>query len=319
MALDAIRGLCLVFMNINHLPGNWMQRFTFQTFGFIGDREVFVFLSGLVTAWLCGSVWQKHGTIEFLLRVVRAIARLYLVAMAVTFTILLATLLGGQTLADWRQLVFYANVSWGRFFLSLITFRHTIVFITLLRFYCLLLFIMPLILYALKRRKERLLLAAAITMWLAVQFTVAPHLAGMDKRWQPWVRIFAWQPLYVLGAMAGYRRYLGAQSIIPRFKILVGICMGAGRHVVYGTASIFFRHHQRIFPGYGRASVVDRRQNLGTPPASEFSGVRHRCLVRPEQVGAGDVKIPAMAMADLGRHSGRLLACTARSINPSGP
>ena len=89
IALDAIRGLCLIFMTVNHLPGNRMQRFTFQPFGFISDREIFVFLSGVVAAWLSGKVWQRRGTGAFLSRVLKGMARIYLVSMGVTFALLL--------------------------------------------------------------------------------------------------------------------------------------------------------------------------------------------------------------------------------------
>jgi hypothetical protein len=155
--------------------------------------------------------------------------------MAVTFAILLATSLGGNTFADWRQLIFNTDVDWWRFVFSLITFRHTIVFITLLRFYCLLLLILPLILYALKHRKERLLL----TIWLLVQFTVAPHLASIDSRWIPLIRILAWQPVYVLGAIVGYRRCIRDPSLMPRGKLIVSICIGL-------TGLLFLLRH--LFP-----------------------------------------------------------------------
>jgi hypothetical protein len=222
--LDAIRGLCLIFMTVNHLPGNPMQRFSFQPFGFVSDREIFVFLSGLVAAWLSGSVWQRHGTGAFLSRVLKGMARIYFVSMGVTFALLLITEFGGSKFADWRQLVFYANVGWERFVFSLITFRHTIAYVTLQRFYCLLLCVLTLILYPLRKRRERLVLAAAGTIWVVMQLTVGQHLTYLDKAWLPLIRILSLQPVYALGAILGYRRCIHAPSPMPKSKVLVPIC-----------------------------------------------------------------------------------------------
>jgi hypothetical protein len=213
-------------MTVNHLPGNPMQRLTFQPFGFISNREVFVFLSGLVAAWLSGTAWQRQGTRALFSRVLKGIARIYFVSMGVTFALLLITELGGSRFADWHQLLFHADVGWERFVFSLITFRHTIVYVSLLRFYCLLLCILPLILYALKHCRERLVLVAAGTIWVVIQLTVGQHLMSLDKAWLPWIRILSCQPVYVLGAIIGYRRSIAAPSLMPKSKVLVPICVG---------------------------------------------------------------------------------------------
>jgi hypothetical protein len=157
-------------------------------------------------------------------KVLKAFARLYLVSMAVTFAVVFATKWGGGRFADWRQLVFFANVGWGRLAVALLTFRHTIAFLTLLRFYCLLLLLLPVILYVLKIRKERLLLLVSGAIWMVAQLTIAPRLNQFDPAWIPIIRVICWQSIYILGAVIGYRRCIAAPSLLPNSQILIGIC-----------------------------------------------------------------------------------------------
>ena len=181
ITLDAIRGVCLVCMTVNHLQYNWMLRVTFQPLGFISDFEIFVFLSGLVAAWIYGIAWQRAGATAFLWRVFRALRRIYFVSMGVTLPLALLAVFGGHRFFAWRQIVYYADVDWAHLMLSLITFRHTIALVSYLRFYGLLLCLMPIILYLLRIGQERLLLIASGTVWMCMQLVVATHAIDVEK------------------------------------------------------------------------------------------------------------------------------------------
>ena len=45
--LDVFRGLCLVMIFINHVPGNVYEKFTSRNFGFSDAAEGFVLMSGI--------------------------------------------------------------------------------------------------------------------------------------------------------------------------------------------------------------------------------------------------------------------------------
>ena len=302
LILDAIRGLCLALMTVNHLPGNWLQQYTFHAFGIIGDREIFVFLSGFVAAWLYGRAWERNGAGAFLACVFKGIGRIYLVSMALTFTLMLATELGGSRLADWRELVFYPGLSWQENLLSVVTFRHTIVFITMLRFYAVLLCVFPLIMYGLRRRQEALVLAIAGAIWLAIQCIIAPHLAGVSKGMLPLVRIVAWQPIYALGAMAGYRRAIGAPSLVPKWRWMI---WASG-----GIAGIFFwvRHPLMDLAAVSRLasahSWIMEDRTLGPLRLLNFLGVVTVAAYLLRRHAAAIVNLPPCRwLAYLGRHS----------------
>ncbi|MDC4224839.1 MAG: OpgC domain-containing protein [Candidatus Manganitrophus sp.] len=49
-AFDALRGLFLVVMALNH-DGGPLSRFTHESFGFVSAAEGFIFLSGFATGW----------------------------------------------------------------------------------------------------------------------------------------------------------------------------------------------------------------------------------------------------------------------------
>src|SRR5258705_2323997 len=78
--LDALRGVCFVFMTIDHLPGNPLHRFSNPEYGFFGfftGALGFVFLSGVVV----GRVYDKervlNGTGSMCRRVLRRMRALY--------------------------------------------------------------------------------------------------------------------------------------------------------------------------------------------------------------------------------------------------
>jgi hypothetical protein len=223
--LDAIRGVCLVCMTVNHLQSNWMQRMTFQPLGFISDFETFVFLSGLVAAWMYGIAWQGRGFTAFLWRVFRALRRIYFASMGVTLPLALLAMFGGHRFSDWRRIVYYADVDRAHLMLSLLTFRHTIAFVSYLRFYGLLLCLMPVILYLLRIGQERLLLIASGTMWMCMQLVVATHAIDIETFRGP-LLILTWQLMYILGAVTGYRRCISAPSLMPKWRGLVPLCAG---------------------------------------------------------------------------------------------
>ena len=61
--LDVFRGLCLVMIFINHVPGNVLEAFTNRNFGFSDAAEGFVFMSG-VAAGLAYSLDFKDNSMR---------------------------------------------------------------------------------------------------------------------------------------------------------------------------------------------------------------------------------------------------------------
>ncbi|MES2967802.1 MAG: OpgC domain-containing protein, partial [Pseudomonadota bacterium] len=83
--LDVFRGICLVMIFINHVPGNLYEEWTSRNFGFSDAAEGFVLMSG-VAAGLAYSM-DFRGFSRFwtgLARVWRRVWTLYLVHILTT-------------------------------------------------------------------------------------------------------------------------------------------------------------------------------------------------------------------------------------------
>src|SRR5438093_13689358 len=85
-SVDVARGFCLVIMTIDHMPTNPLSRFSnavFGTFGFFTGASGFVFLSGLVSAWAYGSLYEKQGPTATWRHALRRATQLYVVNTSV--------------------------------------------------------------------------------------------------------------------------------------------------------------------------------------------------------------------------------------------
>src|SRR5690349_23207156 len=78
LRVDAIRGLVLVVMTWSHLPEWPLRSWIVQPFGIVNAAEVFVFASGLVSAWLMGKLLCAKGTRAVLRRAITRAGQLYL-------------------------------------------------------------------------------------------------------------------------------------------------------------------------------------------------------------------------------------------------
>lgn len=82
--LDMFRGLALVMIFINHVPGTLYENYTNRNFGFSDSAEAFVFMSGLAAGLAYSSAF-KGGNLWLAIARVWARARhLYFVHIAVT-------------------------------------------------------------------------------------------------------------------------------------------------------------------------------------------------------------------------------------------
>src|ERR671923_1839563 len=61
LRIDFFRGLALICIFIDHVPGNRLAHLTLQNFGFSDAAEVFVLLAGFSAALAYGSTFQRDG------------------------------------------------------------------------------------------------------------------------------------------------------------------------------------------------------------------------------------------------------------------
>ncbi|WP_181131188.1 OpgC family protein [Pseudomonas capeferrum] len=93
--IDFFRGLALVFIFWDHIPGNPLANLTVRNFGFSDAAEIFVFLAGYAAVLAYGRISRRDGWLVAIVRILRRAWVLYVVHI-----FLLVLLMG---------IVFFAN------------------------------------------------------------------------------------------------------------------------------------------------------------------------------------------------------------------
>lgn len=200
-AIDFWRGLALVTIFINHIPGNAFERFTYSRYTISDAAELFVFLAG----WSIALATERRGAPEPPNRVVlrlasRAVevyrAQIVIIVIALAMIAGAALVLDNPLLLEWHHAgPFFADpiqVSIG-----LVLLTHQLGFFNILPLYVGLLVLAPIF-----------VLAARVSRWLALALSFGLYAACLAfeinlPSWPDSGRWFfnplAWQFLLVLG------------------------------------------------------------------------------------------------------------------------
>jgi hypothetical protein len=224
-AVDFARGLVLVAMTIDHLPGNLLEHFTPRNFALSDSAEAFVFLSGLSV----GLVYYRRTLADGLAPVARSCfrraVRLYGVHILMTAGALAifaaAYWLGGfndALIAPHGRAVVFHDPLRGAIGVGLLS--HQLGYFNILPLYVLLMASAPLVL-ALARFSPAAALAAALGAYCAVKWF------GIDlPNWpEPGGWFFnplAWQLVFTLGVLAGVR---WGETPPRRSPVLQALCL----------------------------------------------------------------------------------------------
>ncbi|MER2269446.1 OpgC family protein [Methylobacterium oxalidis] len=201
-AIDFWRGLALVTIFINHIPGNTFERYTYSQYGISDAAELFVFLAG----WSIGIATRtRDGRPEPALRsVLRLMSRTIEVyrAQITVMAIALALIAGTALLLDNPLILEWHNA--GTFFadpiqtiVGIVLLTHQLGFFNILPLYVVLLGIAPVfILLARVSRLAALALSAGLYLTSLVEEWNLPSWPGQgDWFFNP----LCWQLLLVLG------------------------------------------------------------------------------------------------------------------------
>jgi hypothetical protein len=153
LVVDTLRGLCFVFMTIDHFPGDPFARFSnpyFGPFGFFTAGLGFVFLSGVVGGLVYERDRASYGTRWVTRRVLRRVRDLYVTQMAVFFLVLVAALMVGLSGVGRWHLDLISNSPWrGLVFGSFLLYEPG--YLGILPMYCFFLLLTPVVLWQFQR------------------------------------------------------------------------------------------------------------------------------------------------------------------------
>lgn len=236
--LDVFRGLCLVMIFINHVPGNVYENLTSRNFGFSDAAEGFVLMSG-IAAGLAYSADFRDRSLRLwtgLARVWRRVWTLYLVHITTTLAALAAASAVALWLSD-SEILFENQMKWVwmdplRTFVGLTLLTHQFGYINILPLYLVLLAASPLLLF-LAWRRPRMLMAGSVLLWLCAGIF---HLSlpNFPSKGGWFFNPLTWQVIFVTGLLTGVALRDGRRFVPVRRWLQIA----TGLFLLYAAVSV---------------------------------------------------------------------------------
>jgi hypothetical protein len=204
--LDMFRGLALVMIFINHVPGTVYEQFTNRNFGFSDAAEAFVFMSGVAAGLAYSSAFAPGRSLW--LAIARPLARarqLYFVHLTITFVFLAifaaaAHFFGLYELLLTNNLRMLVNDPLPTI-IGIPLLTHQFGYLNILPLYATLLVATPLLILV-GQRHPWWLLAGSVALWaIAGQFRLNFPNYPTQGGW--FFNPLSWQLLFVVGLLCG--------------------------------------------------------------------------------------------------------------------
>ncbi|WNJ92737.1 OpgC domain-containing protein [Bosea sp. 685] len=208
--IDIIRGLALLVIFINHMPGNVLAGYTPHNFGFSDAADAFVLLAGVSAALAYGPLIDRHGLTFGTRRIARRLRTLYIAHIAV-FLIVCGVVAAAVTRT--QNPLYIETINIQPFFsdtptalLHALTLQYQPNYLDILPLYIALLALFPLIHLGV-RLSPALTLILSAGLWQGAVFLELnlPNTGSAGWFFNP----FAWQFLFTMGVVIGRSRQLG--------------------------------------------------------------------------------------------------------------
>jgi len=220
--VDAVRGLALLMIFVNHVPGNPFESFTSRNFGFSDATEIFVFLAGYSATIAYAPRLDSRGLLRTGLGVWGRAFRLYVLHL---FTMLLAASIVAAASLWSADPHFLEWINLGQMFsdparalLGMVLMGYQAGYFNILPLYVLLLLATPPLLAGL-RHAPRVTLALSGLLYLVAQIgdVNLPAYPGAGA-W--FFNPLTWQLVFVIGAGIGERTRRGLAPVPARRGLL---------------------------------------------------------------------------------------------------
>jgi hypothetical protein len=199
--VDFWRGLALVFIFINHIPGIYYSRFTHASYSLSDSADLFVFLAGWALRLLVGTPERRQSTWYLVLRLGGRAVTLYAAQIMITMIALAmlagcAILLNNPLLLEWHNAaaVFHDPVT-THVGLALIT--HQLGYFDILPLYVVLMLMAPGIAVLDRYAPHAVLPLSVLVYVVTLAFRISVPTWPVDGQW--FFNPLAWQLVFVLG------------------------------------------------------------------------------------------------------------------------
>lgn len=218
--IDFIRGLALISIFINHVPGNMLESLTHKNFGLTDSAELFVVLAGIAAAF---AYFPRYADGHRLLASLKAVKR-----AGTLYVAHLASIVAGIGVFAVAAVVYGKTGLMGeiniaplmedpvRGFIGLATMSHQIGYHNILPMYVVLLLGLPLMMALAVHGLAPLLGVSAILYTLTQIYGWSPPSYPAEGHW--FFNPFAWQLLFVGGFFAGVR-LMRRQTPVPYSRL----------------------------------------------------------------------------------------------------
>ncbi len=202
LRLDFFRGLGLLFIFLDHIPGNSFSYLTLANFAFCDATEIFVFISGFSAALVFAGILDQQGTPYAMVQVLKRCWTLY-IAHIFLFVVFIAQV--SYTAQRFDNPMFLEEMRVADFLqephiavLHALALRLQPPFLDILPLYIVLLSMLAFLLPLLRRWPAQVLGVAWILYAAAayLHFNIGTYPSGV---W--YFNPFAWQILFLLGAV----------------------------------------------------------------------------------------------------------------------
>lgn len=220
--IDFLRGVALLTIFIDHVPGNFLGTLTVRNFGFADAAELFVLLAGVSSTLAYGKQFERVGAGRALRRVAGRCLRIYLYQVGLLLTTFVV-------LQSWLPYFGLEPHSIGPLLNGgLRGLKHGLLLhalpsnLNILPLYIILLAVFPLI-YLGARRHPLATIGVSAAVWIAANLDHDLNLPNwMDGRgW--FFNPFAWQLLFAIGVVGA--RFIGREGrALPRRRWAVLLC-----------------------------------------------------------------------------------------------
>ncbi|QCO54993.1 OpgC domain-containing protein [Pseudorhodobacter turbinis] len=251
--IDAFRGLALIMIFIDHVPGNPFEYFTIRNIGFSDAAEAFFVMSGVAAGLAYSGRFlpqniARNGIWYGVAPIWHRAWVLYLVQIFLTVWAI-AIYSGGALFFDIPALITQINLrqvyeNTQAALIGIPALTHQLGYVNILPAYMVLLAVTPFAIM-LGLRQPWLLAAASVLMWFSAGLWRL-NLPNFPNPGGWFFNPLAWQLVFTCGLLIGLS--LGRKErFVPRSRLLFGLCLGflllvfAWRHVP-GVGS--FLNHQ---------------------------------------------------------------------------
>lgn len=214
--IDFLRGLALVMIYINHVPGTFWENFTSRNFGFSDAAEGFVLMSGIATGLAFGPSYTAPAPMGKRLRPWRRALTLWTVHVPICLAILalFALTIGDLAVAKMaiaRNIAPVIEQPWP-FIPALAMLSHQFAYADILPLYIVFLLAAP-VLLALAVRWPWPLMIASVTLWFLTGYLgIRVPTWPLQNGW--FFNPLSWQVLFVAGILTGLATRQG-RRILP--------------------------------------------------------------------------------------------------------